>query len=165
MAHPIDINNAEKQVDLSGSGDSYQITVGDHTYDVTGVHAELGTLTFLIDQRSYMAHVSRDDHGVHISMGGRTYHVRQPEVDVDTPGAATVHGDGKLEAPMPGNIVAVKVKVGDSVNAGDPVVVLESMKMQNEIAAPFDGVVKAIHCEEGAQVGFGDLLAEIDHAE
>jgi biotin carboxyl carrier protein len=62
---------------------------------------------------------------------------------------------------MPGSIVAVRVSEGDRVTAGTPVVVLESMKMQNEITAPVDGVVKRINCRVGDRVNLTDLLAEI----
>ncbi len=61
-------------------------------------------------------------------------------------------GDTPLRAPMPGMIISYSVKVGDSVNTGDLVCVLEAMKMQNSLPAPAAGVVKAINFEPGASV-------------
>ena len=65
---------------------------------------------------------------------------------------------------MPGSIVAVNAKVGDTVAVGDSLVVLESMKMQNEITAPVAGEVKSVSCSPGDQVAFGAVLVEIKPA-
>ncbi|MCK4723234.1 MAG: biotin/lipoyl-binding protein, partial [Dehalococcoidia bacterium] len=66
-----------------------------------------------------------------------------------------------IPAPMPGTIVSIKVKVGDQVRAGDVLLTLESMKIQNEIKAPQDGEVKEIHVSEGAYVRRMDSLVTI----
>ena len=66
--------------------------------------------------------------------------------------AALAAGDVPLKAPMPGMIISYSVKVGDTVNNGDLVCVLEAMKMQNSLPAPATGVVKAINFEPGASV-------------
>jgi biotin carboxyl carrier protein len=67
-------------------------------------------------------------------------------------GAALAAGDIPLKAPMPGMIISYSVKVGDKVNNGDLICVLEAMKMQNSLPAPASGVVKAINFEPGASV-------------
>ena len=71
-------------------------------------------------------------------------------------------GNGVIEAPMQGTIVGVKVAVGDTVSAGDDLVVLEAMKMENAIAADIDGTVAEVSVAEGDSVGAGDLLVKID---
>ncbi|MCL0034725.1 pyruvate carboxylase subunit B [Dehalococcoidia bacterium] len=73
----------------------------------------------------------------------------------------TVAEGEKVLAPVPGMIIRYEVKVGDKVKAGDTVVILESMKMENTIPAPVDGTVAAINFETGATVGKGDVLAVI----
>lgn len=79
------------------------------------------------------------------------------------PAAAPVAtGEGEtLLAPMPGNILEVNVKAGDTVKAGQIVAILEAMKMENELLAPVDGVVTAVGVAKGATVNTGDLIAEI----
>lgn len=72
--------------------------------------------------------------------------------------AAPVAGGEPVKAPMPGNILDVKVKVGDTVKAGTVVCVLEAMKMENEIPAPKDGKVAQVVVTKGATVGAGDTL-------
>lgn len=70
--------------------------------------------------------------------------------------------DGRVKAPIPGRIQAVRVAVGEEVEAGQPLLVLEAMKMENEIRAPRRGHVKEIHVVPGQSVALGDLLLEIE---
>lgn len=66
-----------------------------------------------------------------------------------------------ISAPMPGNILAVNVSVGSDVKRGDILMILEAMKMENEIMAPKDGKVTAVNVQKGATVNTGDLLCVI----
>ena len=74
--------------------------------------------------------------------------------------AAAGAGD-PIKAPMPGNILDVKAKVGDKVKNGDAIVILEAMKMENEIPAPRDGTITSITVTKGATVEAGQVLATI----
>jgi len=71
-------------------------------------------------------------------------------------------GSIKIPAPMPGKILAIKVKVGDAVKKGDVMMVLEAMKMENEIVAIEDGTVASIDVSEGAMVEASDVLASLN---
>ena len=71
-------------------------------------------------------------------------------------------GDGRLKAPIPGLISRYLVRVGDQVTAGQPIVILEAMKMENEVRAPMNGRVEAIHVKAGETVTRGTLLVEIE---
>ncbi len=75
------------------------------------------------------------------------------------PAAAPVAGGTQVQSPMPGNILDVKVSVGDTVNEGDVLMILEAMKMENEILAPYAGKVVAVQVSKGASVNSGDVLA------
>jgi 3-methylcrotonyl-CoA carboxylase alpha subunit len=70
--------------------------------------------------------------------------------------------DGSLRAPMPGKIVATPVKAGDTVTKGQPVIVLEAMKMEHALVAPFDGVVGSVGFAVGEQVGADAVLATVE---
>ena len=72
--------------------------------------------------------------------------------------AAAPAGAVSVTAPMPGNILDVKVKAGDSVKAGDTLLILEAMKMENEISAPQDGTIASVNVRKGDVVNSGDLL-------
>ncbi|MBQ6934930.1 MAG: biotin/lipoyl-binding protein [Clostridia bacterium] len=76
------------------------------------------------------------------------------------PAAPTANGT-QVKAPMPGSILAVKASVGQSVKAGDVLVVLEAMKMENDITAPCDGTVKEIVVTKGTTVNTDDVLVVI----
>jgi glutaconyl-CoA decarboxylase len=74
--------------------------------------------------------------------------------------SAPVDGE-KIYAPMPGTIVDVKAAVGTQVKKGDVVLILEAMKMENELLAPVDGVIRQILVSQGASVNSGDVLVVV----
>ncbi len=76
--------------------------------------------------------------------------------------AAASQGPAPVVAPMPGLIVRVHVKVGDQVEAGQPTVVMEAMKMENELRAQAAGTVKAVHAVAGKAVEKGTVLVELE---
>ena len=82
-----------------------------------------------------------------------------PEAPAAPAGAA---GAVVVNAPMPGNILDVKVKPGDSVKAGDTLLILEAMKMENEISAPQDGTIASIDVRKGDVVDSGALLCTMN---
>jgi len=73
--------------------------------------------------------------------------------------------DGAILSPMPGRIIAVEVKAGDAVTKGQKLVMLEAMKMEHSLTAPFDGVVAELNAEVGAQVQVEALLVRIEVVE
>ena len=81
-----------------------------------------------------------------------------PAPAVSKPAAAST---GAVTAPMPGTILKVLKASGDAVKAGDVVLILEAMKMENEITAPADGVIGSLSLTEGSTVAGGDLLFEV----
>ena len=76
--------------------------------------------------------------------------------------ASGTQGGIKVTAPMPGKILSVKASVGQSVKKGDVIMLLEAMKMENEIVAPEDGTVASIDTSEGASVEAGSVLATLN---
>ena len=80
----------------------------------------------------------------------------EPAAPAGTAGAVAVN------APMPGNILDVRVKPGDSVKAGDTLLILEAMKMENEISAPQDGTVASVDVRKGDVVDSGTLLCTMN---
>ena len=78
------------------------------------------------------------------------------------PAAAAPAGGEKVNAPMPGTILSVNVKVGDTVKKGDVLVILEAMKMENEIMSPVDGTVTFVGVNQGASVESGSAICVIE---
>ncbi len=106
-----------------------------------------------------------------VTVNGTAYEVELEEMSgTATEAAATVPvapaaaapADGeKITAPMPGNILSVNVANGDTVKSGQVLMILEAMKMENEIMAPHDGVVQSVHAAKGSAVESGTLLCVI----
>lgn len=78
------------------------------------------------------------------------------------PAPKPIAGAGAIKAPMPGNILSVKVKPGDQVKSGQVLLTLEAMKMENEIMAPRDGTIKNVFVSAGQSVNTGDVLVDLE---
>jgi 3-methylcrotonyl-CoA carboxylase alpha subunit len=118
---------------------------------------------FLAGDSQQQASIYRVDNTLHLNLGGE-----QRQLTVVDPGrsdAELVTPSGSLNAPMPGSVIALNVSPGDSVNAGDALMVLEAMKMEHTISAPHDGVVQRLLFQPGDQVKEGDLLLELTDPE
>jgi biotin carboxyl carrier protein len=85
----------------------------------------------------------------------------KPKVQAEKRDVRVVEGQA-VTAMLPGVVARILVKEGDKVKAGDPILILEAMKMENEVTSPKEGVVKQIVVKEGDRVEAGDLLAVID---
>ena len=85
-----------------------------------------------------------------------------PDVDSAAHAAAAAHGESEVTAPMPGTVIKVLVANGDEVQARQPLLVLEAMKMETPLTAPYDAVVRKVHVAEGDQVAGGAVLIELE---
>lgn len=83
------------------------------------------------------------------------------DVAIKKPVDRIIKGEGMLYPPMPGRVVSIKVKEGDPVRMGSPILVLEAMKMQNELCSKWDGVVREVRVSEGDLVELKDVLMVI----
>ena len=162
MEHSYRIDGKPHAITLQKKGDGFVAVIGDHEHVVRDVSVSNGTICFTIDRRTHRIFASHDRRGSQLHFEGRNFLIESEDADDDGHAGHHQGGDGSVEAPMPGSIVSVNVSVGDSVESGGPLVVLESMKMQNEISSPVTGKVTAINCKTGDQVGFGDVLVEIE---
>ncbi len=163
----IRIDGVEKRLDVEKKGEFYRFVIDGKEYNVRAHSLANGAFTYFVDNRSYVAYLTRGAGGTHLAIKGRSFLIESEEHNGNHAGArgAGAHADGKVESPMPGNIIAIPVKVGEKVEINQAVVVIESMKMQNEITSPVNGEVTKINCSVGDQVNFGDVLVEITRQE
>ena len=161
MEHTFTIGDSDHSITLEKKGDEFVARVGDREHVVRDVSVSNGTVCFTIGHTTHRIFASQDRRGTQLHFDGRNYMIAPDATDEGGHAGHDGGGSGSVEAPMPGSIVSVNVKVGDTIESGHPLVVLESMKMQNEIAAPVAGEVTAVNCKAGDQVGFGDILVEI----
>lgn len=124
--------------------------------------------SLLVDGRSYSATVLTDGNGAYtVYLDGTDYEVSlksDRDLLLERFGLADEAGSGRVEirAPMPGLVLSLAVSVGDEIDAGSGLLVLEAMKMENELRTERAGVVKAIHAAPGDAVGKNDLLVELE---
>jgi acetyl/propionyl-CoA carboxylase alpha subunit len=109
-----------------------------------------------IDGKSQRFYVHRKRDVVEVWIGGRTYRLTKTQKRQES------GGSGEIRALMPGRIRRIEVKAGERVAAKQPVVVMESMKMETTLAAPRDGVVTEVKCAAGQTVEMGELLVVVD---
>lgn len=124
---------------------------------------EPGVYSVLIDGRSYEARVEETAAALVVVIEGRRFEidVRDPRRFSRKGAGGGVDGVQTVAAPMPGKVVRVLVAVGDEVAAGQGLLVVEAMKMQNEMKAPRAGTVLSLSASQGATVTAGEVLATI----
>ena len=97
-----------------------------------------------------------------ITVNGTAYDVAVEELGAGAAPAAVAAGSIEVAAPMPGKILNVKAGVGTAVKKGDVILILEAMKMENDVVAPEDGTVASINVSAGDAVEAGDVLATLN---
>jgi acetyl/propionyl-CoA carboxylase alpha subunit len=111
----------------------------------------------IVDGRPYEISFDRELHWIRSYQGVYTLAIR----DQATANGAPRSRDGRVKAPIPGKITRIFIQEGAEVQAGEPLLILEAMKMENEIRAPRDGVAGPIQVEPGEGVATGQVLVEI----
>ena len=124
------------------------------------VETEPGVFSILADGQSYEARVSANE----ISIGGKrfSFEIEDPRQWKRSTHAASAHGRVSITAAMPGKIVRISVAVGDELVAGQALLVIEAMKMQNELKSPRNSRVTAIEVKENDSVNAGAVLMTIE---
>lgn len=138
-------------------GKPFFIQVGGKPYQVElGKHEESGLTTVKVNGASYIVQSENKSPKGALKPSISTFTVERRPVK-------TLRlGKGVVAASMPGKVVLVRVKAGDNVKAGDVLLVLESMKMENEIASPIGGSVKEVRISEGDAVNIGEVMVLIN---
>ncbi|MEF3274921.1 MAG: acetyl-CoA carboxylase biotin carboxyl carrier protein subunit [Chloroflexus sp.] len=151
----------------------YHLTINGQTYTVD--IAELSNDRFVVQLNGREFEVQLSEGGEVGEIVPRTAPVVAPALPASAPASppppavtslppATTVGDNLIRAPMPGTILQIVAQPGTRVKRGQPIIVLEAMKMNNSIGAPRDGVVTAILVKTGQSVGYGEPLAQLADA-
>ena len=165
------LSGKDHEVSLSLANGAAVVEVDGRHYDLEVRELARGEYLLINGSRVYKCRVEAKRERVstgesfEVVLGGRNHEVAitDPKRLRSAPSSGAHHpGAAEIVSPMPGKIVRVLVKPGAHVEAGAGIVVVEAMKMQNEMNAPKAGVVVAIKTEEGATVSAGDVLAVIE---
>jgi biotin carboxyl carrier protein len=163
-----EIGNNKHEVEIKREDGKLFATIDDRIYELDTSEPESNIYLFKYEGRVIEASVSAPN----TSDGITKVRVGTNEFDVKLidpkrlrgAGSGNEHADGvaEIKTAMPGKVVRVIVSVGTKVEAGDGVLVVEAMKMQNELKSPKAGTVREIRVEEGAAVAAGDILATVE---
>jgi biotin carboxyl carrier protein len=178
VPYEIDVGGRRRHVSVENAGEAFAVTLDGRPYRVeaAGIDGNAPRLLSLIvdsdvvggpqHRRSYEVTVTATAGGqlfvqvdsvpVTLTINGRVRTAR------DEAGRTSGAGPQRVRAPMPGKVVRVLVKDGDIVTARQPLMVVEAMKMENELRAGRDGTVAGVHASEGASVEAGALLVVIE---
>ncbi len=165
MKRELTIGGKPHTLELERNGDTLRFRFdGRDPRLASAVPAEPGIYSVLLGGRSHRASIARSADGISIEVGGRVF-----EIEIQDPRAPRRHsgalpGEGRqtLTAPMPGKIVRVLIAQGDTVETGQGLIVIEAMKMQNELKALRPGKVVSLVVAEGAAVAAGDVLVVVE---
>ena len=152
-----------KKYSLKINGNSYEVKIDDINEASTLAHVTVNGTKYDVEIEGGQAAAVKKPQVVAVPQTATDISVTPKTPIATKPAAAPAAGGGaKVTCPLPGTIISINVKEGDTVAAGQTVVVLEAMKMENNIDAERGGVVKQVLVQAGATVMEGDVLLVIE---
>jgi biotin carboxyl carrier protein len=152
-------------IELERDGVAWRVTLDGRPVAVDAVEIAPNTLSILLNGQSFEVNVSSSPDGkLKLQTGSREFiaEVIDPRAwSGRRHGSVEAQGRQQIVAPMPGKVVRLLVKEGDRVEAGQGLLVVEAMKMQNEIRSPKGGTVERVLAKEGQAVNAGDVLCVV----
>lgn len=162
--HRFEVDGAPHSVVVDETGGRVRVTVddGDATLVDATTEGVPGQFSLVIGGRPTRAYVVRSGQDYRVIVDGRSFLLRPAGASGRGRGSAGGHADppGQVTAPLAGVVVDIRVQVGDVIEAGQTLVVVEAMKMQNEVQTPLAGTVTAIRVQVGVRAEKGDILVE-----
>jgi biotin carboxyl carrier protein len=161
------LNGNKRRIKTDARSPRTDVTIDGTTYQVDWSRVREGVISLMLEGHSHTVQVARRDGGFTVQVEGRQFAIDTGSGDDDSAvsAGASAGGGGKIKAPMPGNVVKVMVAEGDEVSVGTSLVVVEAMKMENEVRAPIDGVVTKVNVKAGDSVGTTEPMVVIEPAE
>ena len=165
MIYAVTVANKTYRVELQREGEAWKCRLDGRELPLDVTSAEDGVLSLLIGGRSYEVKQEITGGETNIVVGQERFSVALSDprsLRSRRRAGGAEQGVRKITAPMPGKVVRLLAAEGSTVQAGQSVMVIEAMKMQNELKAPKDGVLRKIKVQEGAAVEAGQALAEVE---
>ena len=159
MDYQFQVGDEVKIVRSERSGEAVWVTIADRVYEVTVMHARANEVTFAIDGMIHTAFIAQDGSTQYVAIDGAVFELKQP--DLRRARRQRHHGEDNLTASMPGQVTKVLINEGDQVERGQPLIVLEAMKMEIKITAPHEGRIARVLVEPGQLVERDQSLVEM----
>ncbi len=144
----------------------FEVRIGDAVHRVDSWRHDYGTLSLLVDTDSYSATLDERGSSIHVRLDGSVFPIEildERKLRLRrAAGRFTVEGKQTVTAPMPGKVVKVLAGVGAEVKEGQGLLVIEAMKMENELKSPKDGKVVELHVKEGQTVEGNAKLCAVE---
>ena len=160
------LGGKERLVDVTQEGSGYRVSIGGKVLHVDAVHLQGFAVSLIAGTRSARCDIEPGKDGKLSVLVGETVFplelLDERRLRLQRAGSKFgTEGPQRIDAPMPGKVVRVQVKVGDEVTEGQGLVVVEAMKMENELKSPKAGKVTELHAVEGAAVESGAKLVVV----
>lgn len=136
----------------------YYVTYGEDTYTAEANEVRPGHLVIKVGDRIIKCIITQINNERFVFIDGDVFRVKEVALTGTRKGSSD---EGALNSPISGRVVKVKVAVGDNVKKGEVIMVIESMKMEYLIKAPYDGVVDKVYFKDGDQVEIGQKTVEL----
>ena len=165
MIYDVSIENTNYRLELNRTTTGWTCSLNGRPVQLDAALIRPGVLSLLIESRVYEVKREKVGSEIHLWVGSQRYAVELRDLRSLRnlkDGAGSQQGSSKLIAPMPGKVVRLLVNEKDKVEAGQGVVVVEAMKMQNEIKSPKKGILQKLLALEGSNVNAGDVLAIVE---
>jgi biotin carboxyl carrier protein len=165
MTYDVVIEGKSYRLELEREGDTYRGQLDGTPVRLDAILARPDVISLIVDGKSYEVKRELTPRDLHLWIKGARYavEVRDPRsLQSRRAGREPAAGPRKLIAPMPGKVVRLLIKEKDRVEAGQGMVVIEAMKMQNELKSPKQGTVQKLCASEGSLVNAGDVLAVVE---
>jgi pyruvate carboxylase subunit B len=165
MKYYVKVNNEAHEVELVERSGRIELSYDGKAVDARYEEVDrLGQVSLFLGETCYAVSLEGNSENVLVTVAGRLY-----EVEIEDERERAAHqaersrgqSSGDVKSVMPGVVVELLVSEGESVEQGQPLLILEAMKMQNEIGAPASGVVKRVHVKKGQAVAGGAKLLSL----
>jgi biotin carboxyl carrier protein len=149
------------EVDVEGSGGARATKIGERRAEVSPIAVDSSSGTVRVGGRAVRFLYEKTSGRLRIAIRGECF-----DFDLGVGGssrrAGAAHGNPETRAPMPGKVLQVSARAGDDVNPGDPLLILEAMKMENVLCAEIAGKIREVHVKPGDMVEPGKLLVVVE---
>jgi len=163
MKYRFNYKDKPYEIEITETNKSFFVTInGERNYQINDYVSHSNHISFVFNNELKNVYIAMDNDKLYIAIDGEYYFLESAKIEKRKEAVAVGDRSNFVVSPMPGLLVKIPVKIGDSVKSGTTLAIVEAMKMQNELRAPVDGVVKKINFKEGEQVDAFVPIVELE---